>query len=461
MKFCPRCGAKLVSNTKSCPDCGIRPDGDFSFFDQPRDYWLTLIGAIGLLLLFFLNWVTIKIPDYFNNGNMKSYGFNLYSITTKFSKISDLLDVMRLKANELAFVRSLAELLLALSIIAFALLAVSLICYRHKNRAAFALVGFGVFAAVYSVFIVYIIYLNYIIAESAGGFIKLSVSFSLLIALFLSIGTLLFIDSKNYGARRRRLKAFAKVGLRGRILASFGACLIPGLVTWGLRLFPSDLYAVNLFLFDEIVIGVSLFMMVISFVASVFITGPLDAGLSGYFIRLLANEKNPPSALSVCDCFGAGYVRLSAGMLAYKATAFFAAAVPLVLLLLPGMFAREIIEGIEVYRVASTVWPVALLSVALYIYVETSLSMVPYILINDPKPSVRETLFESYRMTRGHVLELLIMQFSFLLWLSIVALSFFIGMLYVYPYIEATCAAYYLELSGWNRRGSDEAAHEN
>ena len=253
--------------------------------------------------------------------------------------------------------------------------------------------------------------------------------------------------TENYTIRRRRLKALARGKLQGRIWSSFGACLIPGLVIWGLRLFPSNLSMVNLLLFDVIIVPVSIFMTIISCVASVFITGPLDAGLSGYFTRLLSNRKEPPSALSVCDCFGAVYVRLAIGMLANHAAALFAAAVPLVFLLLPGMLSRVAVEEIEVLRVASAVWPVALSAFLLYIFVETSLSMTPYILINDPNPSVREALIRSYRMTRGHVIELLLMQLSFLFWISMVAMSLFIGMLYVYPYIEATCAAYYLELS--------------
>jgi hypothetical protein len=266
--------------------------------------------------------------------------------------------------------------------------------------------------------------------------------------------------SESYAGRRQRLKSFARMGLRGRILSSFAACLIPGLITWGLRLFPSDLLVVHLLVFDQIVISISLLMVLVSAAASFLVAGPLDAGLAGYFTRLLTDRKNPPSALSVCDCFGAGYPRLVFGMFAYRAVVFLAVAVPLSLLLLPGMLTREAVEGMEVFRVATAVWPIALVAFALFAYLETALSMVPYLLINDASLSAQDVLFESVRLTRGHVVELLIMQFSFLLWLSLAAVSLFIGMLYVYPYMQATYAAYYLELSNLGRRVEGEVEGE-
>ena len=267
---------------------------------------------------------------------------------------------------------------------------------------------------------------------------------------------------KRYTTTRRRLKDFAKEALQSRLWPSIFACLIPGLITWGLRLFPSDLLVVHLLLFDHFLIGVSLFMTAASVVVSAFATWPLEAGLASYFTQLLSGGEKPPSVLSVCDCFGAGYVRIAASMFAYKAVAFAAAAVPLAMLLLPGIITIETIGEIEAYRVSSAAWLVALLSMTAYLYVETALSMVPYLIMNGQAQSMRESLQKSFQMTRSRVGELIVMQLSFLLWLSVVALTVFIGMLYVYPYIEATYAAYYLELSGAGRRASaEEPAREN
>lgn len=241
-------------------------------------------------------------------------------------------------------------------------------------------------------------------------------------------------------------------------MSSFGACLIPLLITWGLRFLPSDLYMVRLLLFDEYIFSVSLFMAAVSFVVSIFVTGPLNAGLAGYFIKSLSDAENPPSALSVCDCFGPGYFRLSMGMLAYRAVGFLVVALPLSLLLLPGMLTVEVFEGISVYRAAMVAWPIVLFALLLYLFVDTSLSLVPYLLVSHPALNVFDTLAESFRLTRGHVIELLIMQLSFLFWLWVVALTLFVGMFYVYPYIEATHAAYYLELSRMRKRTGLEVA---
>jgi|GEM_PF-1999070 len=269
------------------------------------------------------------------------------------------------------------------------------------------------------------------------------------------LSKLLFNTDPNSNlVRRQRLKALAKEKLQSRLWPSCFACLLPVLISWGLLLFPSDLFVINLLVFDEMRFGFSLFSRAVSVVAFIFATGPLNAGVSGYFTRLMLGKKE--SALTVCNCFGPGYVRIMLSMLLYKAVVLCFAAIPLVLLLLPGMITPVTIGEIEMLRVGTGVWPVALLAMGAYFYVDTSLSMVPYLLQNDPKPSARETLVISYQMTRGHVVELIMMQLSFLLWLMVVALSIFIGMIYVYPYIEATYAAYYLRLSGFDRGGGEE-----
>lgn len=263
---------------------------------------------------------------------------------------------------------------------------------------------------------------------------------------------------ENRRSRRQRLKLSAKIGIHGRILASFGACMIPALITWGMRFFPSDIFVVNFSMFDQYILSVSLLMMGISALASIFATGPLEAGLSGYFTRLLRNRENPPSALSVCDCFGAGYRRLSAGMFAYRALSVLVHAVPLLLMLLPGMLSVEEVEGFKVFSVAAAMWPLLALSAAVNLYVDTALSMTPYILINEGTLSVREALVKSFQMTRGHVLELLILEISFLPWYFFIFMTLSVGTIYVSPYVRATYAAYYLEFSGNLRRGEEEAA---
>lgn len=244
--------------------------------------------------------------------------------------------------------------------------------------------------------------------------------------------------------RRQRLKMVSRGALQGHVFRSFAACMIPGLITWVLRLLPSDLFVVRFLVTDGYAIGFSVFMLAVSSIASTFVTGPLNVGVAGYFMRLLTHTEKPPSPLSVCDCFGPGYWRLMLGMFLQRAAAWVAAALPLPLLLLPDMITPLTIEGIDLFVLSSPAWVVVFIASVFYIYVNTALSMTPYLLFDQPSASARDTLRQSIQLTRGRVFELFVMQLSFFLWLWMVAISFLIGAFYVYPYIEGTMAAYYL-----------------
>lgn len=247
--------------------------------------------------------------------------------------------------------------------------------------------------------------------------------------------------------RRQKLKSLAKMGLQGHVWYAFAACLLPGLLTWLLRLLPSDLFLLHVLIADGYIIGISVFMTVISAVASIFATGPLQVGVAGYFVKLLTHTDPMPSPLSVCDCFGPTYIRCMLGMAIKHAVALLAAAIPLLLLLTPGAISIVTIENIDVMIPSTIAYITMSVSFLLYAYMDTIFSMVPYILSDHPFITMRQALQQSIALTRGHVLELIIMQVSFLLWMGLVAISFLLGALYVYPYIEATMAAYYLEFT--------------
>lgn len=247
--------------------------------------------------------------------------------------------------------------------------------------------------------------------------------------------------------RRQRLKSHAKMGMQSHVWPAFVACIIPGLLTWALRLLPSDVYVVRVLIVDGYVVGFSVFMAAISAVASIFATGPLQVGVAGYFGKLLTCADPMPSPLSVCDCFGPNYIRYMLGMVAKHAVAWLAAAIPLVLLLQPGVLTLVTIEGMDVFLPSTMAWVIVTVSFLLYIYVDTALLMVPYILSDHSSANAKEALTQSIALTRGRILELIIMQLSFMLWMWLVVISFLLGALYVYPYIEATMAAYYLEFT--------------
>ena len=72
--------------------------------------------------------------------------------------------------------------------------------------------------------------------------------------------------------------------------------------------------------------------------------------------------------------------------------------------------------------------------------------MVPYILAEKPGMDSDDAIQESMDMTRGHKLDMLVLDLSFLGWYLLGALALGIGVLFVHPYYEATYAQLYLTL---------------
>lgn len=72
--------------------------------------------------------------------------------------------------------------------------------------------------------------------------------------------------------------------------------------------------------------------------------------------------------------------------------------------------------------------------------------MVPYILADNPNIGYRRAVQLSTQMTQGHKLHMFVLDLSFLGWLILGVLAFFVGVLFVLPYINAANAELYLVL---------------
>lgn len=70
-------------------------------------------------------------------------------------------------------------------------------------------------------------------------------------------------------------------------------------------------------------------------------------------------------------------------------------------------------------------------------------SMAFYVLAENPQMTAREALRESKRLTKGHVLELFVMNLSFMGWYILCMFTMFIPIFYVTPYFQTTMANYY------------------
>lgn len=72
--------------------------------------------------------------------------------------------------------------------------------------------------------------------------------------------------------------------------------------------------------------------------------------------------------------------------------------------------------------------------------------MVPYILAENPNIGANRAIELSNQMTKGHKFDMFVLDLSFIGWYLLGILAFFIGILFVYPYENATKAELYLVL---------------
>ena len=70
-------------------------------------------------------------------------------------------------------------------------------------------------------------------------------------------------------------------------------------------------------------------------------------------------------------------------------------------------------------------------------------SQAMYIIAENPNLGGREALKLSEEMMKGHKMELFVLELSFLGWHLLGAMTFFIGYIWIAPYINATMANYY------------------
>lgn len=241
------------------------------------------------------------------------------------------------------------------------------------------------------------------------------------------------------------IKYSVRMALQGKVWVSFAACLIPMVLSWVLQLFHIDFGSINIYVTDDLVYAISIPMMLLSFLATTFVTNPMNVRLASFFLTLNRDRDHLPSPLSVCDCFGAGYSRLVQGMLWVDVRTWLWAAVPVVIgALLPGSLEWVELADLRALRIGGY-FPIFLCVAAiLYLYRSTAYMMVPYLLAENTALEPSEALHRGLYLTQGRIFELIIMQLSFYGWLLLSYITLFIGAVYTYPYIEGTVAAYYL-----------------
>lgn len=172
------------------------------------------------------------------------------------------------------------------------------------------------------------------------------------------------------------------------------------------KLKPHWLTAVLISVIYGVLVGVPSELNAYGEILSLLLAGPLQLGMSIYFLNIVYNQ--PATIENLIEGFKP-LLRVLLVYLIISITTLFG----ILLLIVPG------------------------------IIIALGLSMSYYILIEKPELTIEEVLKESWRLTDGYKLELIVLHLRFIPWYLLGLLCFFVGIFVVLPWHQLTLANYY------------------
>jgi len=124
-------------------------NGRSGFLNPLQKFYLTLIGAVSVVVLALFNWASIEILS-------SKFSFNLFGLWRSL----DGVDPAFIATQEFAIINAAITIIAILLLFSVALLILSLIKHQSKQRATFAFWGFGLAALAFLIFIVTMLGIN-------------------------------------------------------------------------------------------------------------------------------------------------------------------------------------------------------------------------------------------------------------------------------------------------------------
>ena len=266
---------------------------------------------------------------------------------------------------------------------------------------------------------------------------------------------------------RKVLKSRAKSVLATSYWQTFGTILLFSLATTFIGNFFTLKIPETITLASPRVIalfGVTMFMrLILQFAATVFLTLPLQVGLNKYLIDYA--KGGVPGIESFAYAFRNNYKNIIGVVFAKQIIIILLTIIPVVIagvatvfiLARSGAMLPTTIDTAQLERLTVTLSEspeYLVLSLAVLILLIPAIVklydyyLVEYIIAEDSSLSWREALDKSKKLMKGNRFSVFVLGLSFFGWQLLGLLAFGIGTLFVTPYILATDAQLYLELSG-------------
>lgn len=263
---------------------------------------------------------------------------------------------------------------------------------------------------------------------------------------------------------RLTLKSRAKAVLSLHYWPTFLAIFLAGIITQAASLFiqiPIMPFSLSMeaatFSATQLIILVALFLMIIIFsiALTVFVGGPLLVGVKRFLLDTALENKSDIGAIFYG--FKNGYksiatTSLMKNLILIGLGLLFVLVAYILLFILTIVFSflfgnNALQNGFAVPLMLLVIYssfiPVVMKTYDYY--------LTDYILAENPDMPWRDVLKKSKEMMRGNRWSTFVMHLSFIGWLLLGLCAFGIGVMFVDPYIQATDAQLYIELSGKNK----------
>ena len=102
----------------------------------------------------------------------------------------------------------------------------------------------------------------------------------------------------------------------------------------------------------------------------------------------------------------------------------------------------------------------ALAATVLGVVIKLPFAMAFYILADNPQMKGREALKKSASLMKGHMMQYLVLQISFIPLMFLSILFLYVGLLWVMPYIYATYTIFYMDVTGELKETHKKHMHE-
>ena len=102
----------------------------------------------------------------------------------------------------------------------------------------------------------------------------------------------------------------------------------------------------------------------------------------------------------------------------------------------------------------------ALAATVLGVVIKLPFAMAFYILADNPQMKGREALKKSASLMKGHMMQYLVLQISFIPLMFLSILFLYVGLLWVMPYIYATNTIFYMDVTGEPKETHKKHMHE-